>query len=39
MFPGFNSDLLSFCADIRFNNNKAFMDAHRQEYYQKMRDP
>lgn len=39
MFQGFNSDLLSFCADIRFNNNKAFMDAHRQEYYQKMRDP
>lgn len=39
MFPGFNNDLLSFCADIRFNNNKAFMDAHRQEYYQKMRDP
>ena len=39
MFQGFNADLLSFCADIRFNNSKAFMDAHRQEYYQKMRDP
>ncbi len=39
MFQGFHSDLLSFCADIRFNNNKAFMDAHRQEYYRKMRDP
>jgi len=39
MFQGFNGDLLSFCADIRFNNNKAFMDAHRKEYYQKVRDP
>lgn len=39
MFKGFNGDLLSFYADIRFNNNKAFMDAHRKEYYQKVRDP
>ena len=39
MFPGFSNDLLSFYAEIRFNNNKAFMDAHRQEYYQKVRDP
>lgn len=39
MFQGFNSDLLSFYADIRFHNEKAFMDAHRQEYYQKVRDP
>lgn len=39
MFQGFNEDLLSFFADIRFHNEKAFMDAHRQEYYQKVRDP
>ena len=39
MFQGFNSDLLSFYADIRFHNEKAFMDAHRKEYYQKVRDP
>lgn len=39
MFQGFDGDLLSFYADIRFNNNKAFMDAHRKEYYQKVRDP
>lgn len=39
MFEGFNGDLLSFYAEIRFNNNKAFMDAHRQEYYRKVRDP
>ena len=39
MFSGFNNDLLSFYADIRFNNEKAFMDAHRKEYYQKVRDP
>lgn len=39
MFSGFNNDLLSFYADIRFNNDKSFMDAHRKEYYQKVRDP
>jgi len=39
MFEGFNNDLLSFYADIRFNNDKTFMDAHRQEYYRKVRDP
>ena len=39
MFQGFQEDLLSFYADIRFNNDKAFMDAHRKEYYQKVRDP
>lgn len=39
MFPGFSNDLLSFYADIRFNNNKVFMDEHRKEYYQKVRDP
>ena len=39
MFQGFNNDLLSFYAEIRFNNEKAFMDAHRKEYYQKVRDP
>lgn len=39
MFTGFKGDLISFYADIRFNNNRQFMDAHRQEYYQKVRDP
>lgn len=39
MFEGFQGDLISFYADIRFHNSKAFMDAHRQEYYQKVRDP
>ena len=39
MFQGFNEDLLSFYADIRFHNEKPFMDAHRKEYYQKVRDP
>ena len=39
MFQGFSEDLLSFYADIRFNNDKSFMDAHRKEYYQKVRDP
>ena len=39
MFQGFNSDLLSFYADIRFHNEKAFMDAHRKEYYQRFAIP
>lgn len=39
MFKGFQEDLLSFYAEIRFNNNKTFMDAHRTEYYEKVRDP
>ena len=39
MFQGFDGELLGFYADIRFNNSKAFMDAHRQEYYRKVRDP
>lgn len=39
MFEGFNEELLSFYADIRFHNEKSFMDAHRKEYYQKVRDP
>jgi len=39
MFQGFQEDLLSFYADIRFNNDKSFMDAHRKEYYRKVRDP
>lgn len=39
MFQGFSEDLLSFYADIRFNNSKGFMDSHRQEYYRKVRDP
>lgn len=39
MFEGFKGDLVSFYAEIRFNNNKPFMDAHRQEYYDKVRSP
>ena len=39
MFQGFQEDLLSFYADIRFNNDKSFMDVHRKEYYRQVRDP
>lgn len=31
--------MFQFMLDIRFNNNKAFMDEHRAEYQQLMRDP
>jgi len=31
--------MIAFMLDLRFNNNKEFMAAHRQEYQQRMRDP
>ncbi len=31
--------MFQFMLDIRFNNNKAFMDEHRAEYHSLMRDP
>ena len=35
----FTRDMLEFMMDIRFNNNKEFMAAHRQEYISKVRTP
>lgn len=31
--------MIQFMLDIRFNNNKTFMDAHRAEYQRVMREP
>jgi len=31
--------MIDFMLEIRFNNNKEFMDAHRKDYEQKMRAP
>lgn len=39
IFTGFKQDMLDFMLDIRFNNSKTFMDAHRDEYILKMRTP
>lgn len=39
IFNGFKQDMLDFMLDIRFHNNKAFMDEHREEYVQKVRTP
>lgn len=35
----FHQDMLDFMMQLRLNNNKAFMEAHRAEYISKMRDP
>ena len=39
MFPGFSEDTVRFLLDIRFNNNKAFMEAHRSEYQRVVQEP
>jgi uncharacterized protein (TIGR02453 family) len=39
VFSGFTQDMIDFMLEIRFNNNKEFMAAHRREYEQKMRAP
>ncbi len=31
--------MIGFMLDLRFNNNKTFMDEHREQYHQLMRDP
>lgn len=39
IFTGFKQDMLDFMVDIRFHNNKAFMEAHRDIYISRMRQP
>jgi len=39
IFSGFNQDMIEFMLELRFNNNKEFMAAHRKDYEQKMRAP
>lgn len=38
-FNGFTDESIAFMLDIRFNNNKDFMQRHRAEYIKKLRDP
>lgn len=39
MFHGFGKEVISFFLDLRFHNNKAFMDANRERYYREVRAP
>lgn len=39
MFHGFGKEMIHFFLDIRFHNNKAFMDENRERYYQDVRSP
>lgn len=39
IFTGFRDEMFEFAMQLRFNNNKEFMHAHRDEYIAKMRDP
>ena len=39
MFHGFGKEVISFFLDLRFHNNKAFMDANRERYYRDVRAP
>lgn len=39
MFEGFGEDLIPFFLDLRFHNEKAFMDANRARYYRSVREP
>ena len=39
MFPGFTEDTVRFLLDIRFHNNRAFMEAHRDEYKKIVQEP
>ena len=35
----FQPEMLDFMMDIRFNNNKEFMDSHRDQYEKLMKEP
>ena len=39
MFPGFSEDTVRFFMDIRFNNNREFMHAHKEEYKALVQEP
>ena len=39
MFQGFGKELIPFFLDLRFHNDKAFMDANRERYYREVRQP
>lgn len=39
MFQGFGEGVIPFFLDLRFHNDKAFMDANRERYYREVRQP
>ena len=39
MFDGFDPQMIPFFLDLRFHNEKAFMDANRERYLQHVRQP
>ena len=39
MVTGFGPDLIPFFLDLRFHNDRSFMEANRERYYQSVRDP
>ena len=39
MFQGFGKEILPFFLDLRFHNDKSFMDANRDRYYRAVRQP
>ena len=39
MFQGFGKELIPFFLDLRFHNDKSFMDANRERYYREARQP
>ncbi len=39
MFQGFGKEMIPFFLDLRFHNDKSFMDANRDRYYRAVRDP
>ena len=39
MFQGFGEGVIPFFLDLRFHNDKSFMDANRERYYREVRQP
>lgn len=39
MFTGFGDELIPFFLDIRFHNDRSFMEANRERYYRDVREP
>ena len=39
VFQGFGRELIPFFLDLRFHNDKSFMDANRERYYRQVRQP
>ena len=39
MFQGFGKDMIPFFLDLRFHNERSFMDANRERYYASVRQP